>query len=56
MAWRLIDVCLFGQPDKPVRPSGESLPMDWIHTVFKSVPETALFLSLAIGYAVGNSL
>ncbi|CAJ0867316.1 aspartate-alanine antiporter [Ralstonia flatus] len=28
--------------------------MDWIHTVFKSVPETALFLSLAIGYAVGK--
>ena len=28
--------------------------MDFIHAVFKSVPETALFLSLAIGYAVGK--
>lgn len=27
---------------------------NWIHTLFQSVPETALFLSLALGYMVGK--
>lgn len=28
--------------------------MDWLHTIFQKSPESALFLSLAIGYAIGK--
>ena len=28
--------------------------MDWLHTIFHKSPESALFLSLAIGYAIGK--
>ena len=28
--------------------------MDWLHAIFQKSPESALFLSLAIGYAIGK--
>ncbi|CAG2154833.1 Aspartate/alanine antiporter [Cupriavidus campinensis] len=28
--------------------------MDWLHTIFQKSPESALFLSLAVGYAIGK--
>src|SRR6516164_7338626 len=28
--------------------------MDWLHTIFQKSPESALFLSLAVGYLIGQ--